>query len=90
MGFALGLLVWLGIAIAGFVVFRAVMGRRPNTVPWIAFMLTLFGTFVGGMLGVSGFIYNDPHPLRFGGLIGAVLGAALFSSVYYWAARKMV
>ena len=90
MGFALGLLVWLGIAIAGFVVFRALMGRTPNTTPWIGFMLTLFGTFVGGMLGVSGYIYNDPEPLRFGGLLGAVLGAALFSSIYYWAARKMV
>ena len=90
MGFALGLLVWLGIAIAGFVVFRALMGRRPHTTPWIAFMLTLFGTFIGGMLGVSGYIYNDPEPLRFGGLLGAVLGAVIFSSVYYWAARKMV
>ena len=90
MGYALGFLVWLGIAIAGFVVFRALKGRTPNTVPWVAFMLTLFGTFVGGMLGVSAYIYNDPYPLRLGGLIGAVLGAALFSSIYYWAARRLV
>lgn len=90
MGFALGLLVWLGIAIVGFVVFRALLGRTPNTTAWIAFFLTLFGTFVGGMLGVSGYIYNDPHPLRFGGLLGAVLGASLFSGIYYWAAKKLV
>ena len=90
MGYALGFLVWLGIAVLGFVVFRAVLGRTPNTTPWIAFMLTLFGTFIGGMLGVSGYIYNDPEPLRFGGLLGAVLGAALFSGGYYWAARKLV
>ena len=90
MPYALGFLVWLGIAIVAFVVFRAVLGRTPNTAPWIAFILTLFGTFVGGMLGVSAYIYNDPEPLRLGGLIGAVLGAALFSGVYYWAARKLV
>ena len=90
MGYALGFLVWLGIAIVGFVVFRAVLGRRPNTVPWIGFILALFGTFVGGMLGVSGYIYHDPNPLRFGGLLGALLGATLFSAIYYWAARKLV
>ena len=90
MGYGLGFLVWLGIAIVAFFVFRAVMGRTPNTVPWIAFILTVFGTFVGGMLGVSAYIYNDPYPMRLGGIIGAVVGAALFSSVYYWAARKLV
>lgn len=90
MAYVLGFLVWLGIAIAGFVVFRAVLGRSPNTTPWIAFMLTLFGTFIGGMLGVSAYIYNDPEPLRLGGILGAVIGCALFSGVYYWAARKLV
>lgn len=90
MAFALGFLVWLGIAIAAVVIFRAVLGRTPGTTPWIGFMLTLFGTFIGGMLGVSGYIYNDPEPLRLGGIIGAVVGAALFSGIYYWAARKLV
>ena len=90
MGFALGLLVWLGIAIVGFVVFRVLRRGTPNTTPWVAFMLTLFGTFVGGMLGTSAYIYNDAHPLRLGGILGALLGAALFSTVYYWAARRLV
>jgi hypothetical protein len=90
MGYALGFLVWLGIAIAAAVFFRALYGRTPGTVPWIAFMLTLFGTFIGGMLGTSGYIYNDPEPLRLGSLIGALVGAALFSGIYYWAARKLV
>ena len=90
MAYALGFLVWLGIAVVAFVVYRAVLGRTPNTVPWIGFILTLFGTFIGGMLGVSAYIYNDPYPLRLGGIIGALLGAALFSGVYYWAAKKLV
>jgi len=90
MGYALGFLVWLGIAIVAFVAYRAVLGRTPNTVPWVAFMLTLFGTFVGGMLGVAAYVYHDPNPLRFGGILGALLGAALFSGVYYWAARRLV
>ena len=90
MTYVLGFLVWLGIAIAGFVVFRVLFGRTPNTVPWVAFILTVFGTFVGGMLGVSGYVYNDPEPLRFGGIVGALLGATLFSGIYYWAARKLV
>jgi hypothetical protein len=90
MGYALGLLVWLGIAIVAFVVYRALLGRTPNTVPWVAFMLTLFGTFIGGMLGVAAYVYNDPNPLRFGGILGALVGAALFSGVYYWAARRLV
>ena len=90
MAYTLGFLVWLGIAIVAFLAFRAVLGRTPNTVPWVGFLLTLFGTFVGGMLGVSGYIYNDPEPLRLGGILGAVIGAALFTGVYYWAARKLV
>lgn len=90
MGYALGFLVWLGIAVLAAVVFRAGFGRTPNTTPWIAFMLTLFGTFIGGMLGVSAYIYHDPNPLRLGGIIGALLGAALFSGVYFWAAKKLV
>lgn len=90
MPFVLGFLVWLGIAVAAFVVFRVLFGRTPHTAAPVAFVLTLFGTFVGGMLGVSGYIYNDPEPLRFGGLLGAVIGAMLFTGVYYWAARKLV
>ena len=90
MAFALGFLVWLGIAVAAVVIFRALMGRTPGTTAWVAFMLTLFGTFIGGMLGVSGYIYNDPTPLRLGGIIGALVGATLFSGIYYWAARKLV
>ena len=90
MGYALGFLVWLGIAVAAFVIFRAVLGRTPHTVPWVGFLLTLFGTFIGGMLGVSAYIYHDPNPLRLGGIIGALLGGALFTGVYYWAAKKLV
>ena len=90
MEYAFGFLVWLGIAIAAAFIFGARYRRTPGTAGWIAFVLALFGTFIGGMLGVSGYVYNDATPLRLGGLIGAVVGGVLITSVYYWVARRLV
>jgi uncharacterized membrane protein YeaQ/YmgE (transglycosylase-associated protein family) len=48
------------------------------------------GAFIGGMLGTSAYVHHDPLPLRLGGLIGAALGALIFSWLYHLMARKAV
>lgn len=90
MEYAIGFLVWLGIAALAILVIGMKYRRTPGTTVLVATVLTVLGTFVGGMLGVSGYVYHDPNPLRLGGLIGAALGGLLFAGMYYWVARKLV
>lgn len=90
MEYAIGFLVWLGIAALAILLVGMKFRRTPGTTVLVAGILAVLGTFIGGMLGVSGYVYHDPSPLRIGGLIGAVLGGLLFSSIYYWVARKLV
>jgi hypothetical protein len=40
------------------------------------------------MLGMSGYIFHSPTPLRLGGLLGATLGAVGFTFIYHFIARK--
>lgn len=87
MQFFGGLAVWLAIGIAGGFLVRTVY-RAPATVFVMSIVLAVFGAFIGGMLGTSPYIHHDPTPLRFGGLLGAVLGALFFSWLYHFVARK--
>jgi uncharacterized membrane protein YeaQ/YmgE (transglycosylase-associated protein family) len=48
----------------------------------------VFGAFIGGMLGNAAYVFHAPSPLRFGGLLGAALGAAGFPLIYHFIARK--
>jgi uncharacterized membrane protein YeaQ/YmgE (transglycosylase-associated protein family) len=89
MSYIVGFLVWIAIAaVTGFLV-RALY-RTPGVAAALTFVFAFFGAFIGGMLGVSGYIFHDPSPLRFGALLGAVLGAAFFSGLYHFMARRFV
>ena len=90
MEYAIGFLVWLGIAALAILLVGMKYRRTPGTTMAVAVVLTILGTFVGGMLGVSGYVYHDPNPLRIGGLIGAAAGGLLFAAMYFWVARKLV
>ena len=89
MTFATGILIWLAVGIGAALLFRALY-RGPTTTLFLAVCFGMFGALVGGMLGVSGYVAHDPHPLRFGGLLGCVLGAVLFSYTYNAIARKFI
>jgi|GEM_PF-499808 len=90
MAYAIGFLVWLGIAVLGTIGVGMFFRRTPHTTLPVALALGILGTFIGGMLGVSGYVLHDPNPLRIGGLIGAALGVLFFTSTYYLVARKLV
>lgn len=87
MVFVTGFLIWLAIALAVATVVRMTY-RAPEAPAWLTYALVIFGTFIGGMLGVSGYVYHDPFPTRVGALIGATLGAIVFGYTYHVAARK--
>ncbi|HUG02437.1 MAG TPA: GlsB/YeaQ/YmgE family stress response membrane protein [Longimicrobiales bacterium] len=85
--FFIGLLVWLIIGLAGGVLARALYAA-PDTEPALTIVFGVFGAFIGGMLGLSGYVHHDANPMRFGGLLGAALGAILFAMIYHVAQRK--
>jgi uncharacterized membrane protein YeaQ/YmgE (transglycosylase-associated protein family) len=89
MDFIIGFAVWLVIGLVGAFVTRAVV-HGPATTTLMTMAFGIFGSFIGGMLGTSAHIFHDPVPLRVGGLIGAVLGAVVFTFIYHFAARRAV
>ena len=89
MPFVIGFLIWLAFGVIAAVVLRIVLPSAETTTP-LSFLLAIFGSFVGGMLGVSAYVYHDPFPTRFGGLLGALLGAFLFAWIYHFVARRAV
>ena len=89
MTFIIGFLVWLAVGvIAGLIMPRAY--RAGATVPLLTVVFGIFGAFIGGMLGTSPYIFHDPTPLRFGSLLGALLGATFFTFLYHFIARKAI
>lgn len=87
MMFVTGLLIWLVIGVIAGLAIPALY-RGPTTTRFLSVTFAVFGAFAGGMLGVAGYVTHDPSPLRFGGLLGAILGAALFTYIYHLVARK--
>src|SRR5690606_23495839 len=74
VAFVMGFAVWIALGLlGGFVMYFSCRG--PETTQLMTLVLSVFGAFIGGMLGMSGYIHNAPLPLRVGGLIGATLGA---------------
>lgn len=89
MTFIVGFLIWVAFGVVvGLVVTRAY--RAAATVPALTVIFGVFGAFIGGMLGTSPYIFHDPTPMRFGSLLGALLGAVFFSFLYHFIARKAI
>lgn len=87
MEFVTGFLIWLAIGVGAGLLIRAVY-RGPTTTAALSAFFGVAGTFIGGMLGVAPYVTHDPTPLRFGALVGAVLGGLLFPFIYHLVARK--
>ncbi len=87
MAYIIGFLIWLAIGIIAAVVLH-VGYRGPTTTVGLGLFFGIAGAFIGGMLGVAPYVTHDPSPLRFGGLLGAVLGAFLTPFLYHLVARK--
>ena len=84
-----GLFVWAAIGIViGFVVNAGYRG--PDTTRLMTIVLSFFGALIGGMLAMSAYIFHDPVPLRFGGLLGATIGALFCSFTYHFIAKKVI
>ena len=89
MVYVIGLSIWVVFGVIAAFVMRIFLPSTETTAP-LSFILAISGALVGGMLGVSAYVYHDPNPMRFGGLLGAFLGAFLFGWVYHIMARKAV
>ncbi len=89
MNYFVGFLVWIGIGLVAAIVARFAI-RAAATAPIMTFVFGIFGAFVGGMLGVSAYVFHDPEPLRFGGWLGAIIGSLFFTSLYHVMARKAI
>jgi uncharacterized membrane protein YeaQ/YmgE (transglycosylase-associated protein family) len=87
MVFLTGFLIWLafGLLAGGFML---AVYRAPNTAPILTFAFAIFGAFIGGMLGVFPYVAHNPYPTRVGALIGAGVGAVLFSWIYHLVDHK--
>ena len=89
MAFAMGFAVWIALGLlAGFAMFS--FFRGPQTTQLMTIVLSVFGAFIGGMLGMSPYIHHAPLPLRLGGLIGATMGAFGFALIYHFVAKKAI
>ena len=89
MEYVIGLVIWAVFGVIAAIVMRMFLPSPETTAP-LSIIFAISGALVGGMLGVSAYVYHDPSPMRFGGLLGAVLGAFLFGWIYHIMARKAV
>ena len=89
MEFVAGFLVWIAFGLVAPFLVRTLY-RAEGTTGFLTFAFGIFGAFIGGMLGTSPYIFHDPNPLRFGGLLGALMGASFFSFLYHYMARNAV
>ena len=87
MNYILGFITWtVAGLVLGYIV-RTVY-RVERTDLWLSLVFGFFGAFIGGMLGTAGYVHHDPNPFRFGGILGAVLGAILFTWIYHFTTEK--
>jgi uncharacterized membrane protein YeaQ/YmgE (transglycosylase-associated protein family) len=87
MEFTLGFIAWILIGLVGGFALNNFY-RGPQTSLGLTLVFGFFGAFIGGMLGMSGYIFHSPTPLRLGGLLGATTGALGFTFIYHFIARK--
>ncbi len=89
MAFLTGFAVWLAIGLGSGFLMRTVYRAVP-TVFIMTIVFGILGAFIGGMLGTSAYIHHDPLPLRFGGLLGAVVGSLFVTWLYHFTARRAI
>jgi hypothetical protein len=89
MNYIIGFAIWTFIGLAIGMVMR-MFYRVPTTDRWLSLTFGFFGAFIGGMLGTSGYVHHDPNPFRFGGMLGALLGATFFAACYHFTTDKGV
>lgn len=89
MNYIIGFIVWIALGVIGAAIMRFFY-RVEGTDAWLTFTFGFFGAFIGGMLGTSGYVHHDPNPFRFGGMLGAALGALLFTAMYHFTTDKAV
>ncbi len=87
--FIIGFAIWIAVGVVAAMAVR-LFYRVPRTDAWLTFVFGFFGAFIGGMLGTSGYVHHDPNPFRFGGILGAALGALFFTAVYHFTSDKAV
>ncbi len=88
----IGVGIWIvlgaGIGLAMKAVTKGVEARSGHTL-----LLAVFGAFgavIGGMLGVGLLEFEQPTALSTGGMLGAVLLAALLTWTYRWGTRALI
>ena len=89
MDFIIGFVIWLAFGVVAAVAGHAIL-RGPGTARLLTLFFGVMGAFIGGMLGVSAYIFHNPAPIRVGGIIGAAIGALFFVYLYHFTARKVV
>lgn len=88
MAFIIGFAIWVAFGVVAGFIGQAIL-RGPGTAAILTFFFGIMGAFIGGMLGVSPYIFHDPLPTRVGAMIGAALGALVFVTIYHVTARKV-
>ena len=88
MDFIIGFAIWLAFGVIASVAGQAIL-RGPGTAGVLTLFFGVMGAFTGGMLGVSGYIFHDPNPMRVGGIVGAAVGAIFIVFLYHFTARKV-
>ncbi|MEO5510006.1 MAG: hypothetical protein ABIV28_04240 [Longimicrobiales bacterium] len=89
MNYIIGFAVWITIGVVIAVVMR-MFYKVAGAESWLTFVFGFFGAFIGGMLGTAGYVHHDPNPFRFGGMLGALLGALFFTACYHFTEDKGV
>lgn len=87
MEYVVGLLIWTAIGLVAGALARMTYAADAAGAA-LTFIFAVSGALVGGMLGVSAYVFHDPEPLRVGGIIGAIVGSLFFAYLYHFAARR--
>ena len=85
VGFALWITIGVVVALAVRMFYKVT-----GTEGWLTVTFGFFGAFIGGMLGTAAYVHHDPNPFRFGGLLGALMGAIFFTACYHFTQERGV
>lgn len=88
----IGIGIWIVLGVVIALGMKAAI-RRPEETPGHGVVLAVLGAFaavIGGMLGVGIFAFEDAAALSAGGMLSAVVFAALMTFVYRWGIRGLI